>query len=39
MEKKVCSNKVEFIACGKSITFKLSDKELKALRYHSIGNQ
>ena len=36
MAKKVCNNKVEFIACGKDITFRLSDEELKALKYHTI---
>ena len=32
MARKVCNNKVEFTACGKSVIFRLSDKELKTLR-------
>lgn len=36
MARKVCNNKVEFSACGKSVTFRLSDKELRMLRRSSI---
>ena len=36
MVRKVCNNKVEFTACGKTLLFRLSDKELKMLRRSSI---
>lgn len=32
MGRKICNNKVEFSANGKSVTFRLSDDELKTLR-------
>ena len=35
MEKKKLNNKVEISACGKSITMRLSDEELKKLRIYS----
>lgn len=34
--KKTCNNKVEFTACGKSLVFRVSDKELRNLRVYSI---
>ena len=36
MARKVCNNKVEFTACGKTVMFRLSDKELRMLRRSSI---
>ncbi len=36
MLKKVCNNKVVFLACGKKVTFNLSDDELRQLRRSSI---
>ena len=36
MERKVCNNKVEFIAAGKSAVFHLSDLELRRLRKSSV---
>lgn len=36
MLKKVCNNKVVFLACGKEVTFKLSDSELRQLRCSSV---
>jgi hypothetical protein len=35
MARKVCNNKVEITACGKSIVMRLSDGELKKLRNYS----
>ena len=37
--KKTCNNKVEFTACGKSLVFRLSDKELRNLRVASIRHK
>ena len=35
MARNVLNNKVEFIAGGESLMMKLSDKELRQLRYSS----